>query len=148
VARFYSNENVPMQVVLELRRLGHDVLTTLDAGKANAAVPDPEVLAFAVAEGRILLSHNRRHFLQIHLHRTAALSTRISRAQARRIDKAVATESDLTNRLIRVQPARLRAACLLSKSDRHQKSSVVIESAKVARGCNGKLHALRPLERQ
>ena len=56
MARFYSNENVPMQVVLELRRLGHDVLTTLDAGKANSAVPDPEVLAFAVAEGRVF--HN------------------------------------------------------------------------------------------
>ena len=35
MARFYTNENVPAQVVVELRRLGHDVVTSLDAGKAN-----------------------------------------------------------------------------------------------------------------
>jgi Domain of unknown function (DUF5615) len=69
VARFYSNENIALQVVLELRRLGHDVLTSLDAGKANAAVPDSDVLAFAVTEKRILLSNNRRHFLDLHRHR-------------------------------------------------------------------------------
>jgi hypothetical protein len=37
VARFYANENMSMQMVAELRRLGHDVLTTLGAGKANTA---------------------------------------------------------------------------------------------------------------
>jgi hypothetical protein len=37
----------------ERRRLGHDVLTSLDAGRANFAVPDLEVLGFAAAEGRI-----------------------------------------------------------------------------------------------
>lgn len=39
MARFHSNENIALQVVTELRRLGHDVLTPLDAGKANPAVP-------------------------------------------------------------------------------------------------------------
>jgi predicted nuclease of predicted toxin-antitoxin system len=84
MARFYSNENIPAQVVTELQRLGHEVVTSLDAGKANSAVPDAEVLAFAAAEGRILLTHNRRHFLRLHQHRTQttpawffALSTRI-----------------------------------------------------------------------
>jgi Domain of unknown function (DUF5615) len=60
VARFYSNENIALPVVTELRQLGHDVLTSLEAGKANASVPDPDVLAFASSENRILLSHNRR----------------------------------------------------------------------------------------
>ncbi len=85
MARFYSNENIALQVVTELRGLGHDVLTSLDAGKANAALPDAEVLAFAVEEGRILLSSNRRHFLELHRHRAATMlgslfahSTRIS----------------------------------------------------------------------
>ena len=55
MARFYSNENVALQVVVGLRRLGHDVLTSLEAGNANAAVKDTEVLAFATNEGRILL---------------------------------------------------------------------------------------------
>lgn len=57
---------------MELRRLGHDVLTSIDAGNANASVPDSEVLAFAARESRILLSHNRRHFLRLHQSRTEA----------------------------------------------------------------------------
>ena len=72
-----------MQVVWELRRLGHDVLTTLDAGNAN--------------------------FLQLHRHRTAdhagivlcTFDTNFP-AQAQRIDAAVATEIEMTNKLIRV----------------------------------------------
>ena len=47
MARFYSNENLALQVVAELRRLGQDVIPSLDAGNANSAVPDAEVLAFA-----------------------------------------------------------------------------------------------------
>ncbi|HXB68895.1 MAG TPA: DUF5615 family PIN-like protein [Candidatus Acidoferrales bacterium] len=69
MAHFYTNENIPVQVVTELRRLGHDVITSLDAGRANSAVPDAEVLAFAAADGRILLTHNRRHFLRLHQHK-------------------------------------------------------------------------------
>jgi hypothetical protein len=42
MARFYTNENVPVQVVAELRRMGHDVVTSLDAGNATSAVPDAE----------------------------------------------------------------------------------------------------------
>jgi Domain of unknown function (DUF5615) len=53
MARFYSNENIPLQVVTERRNLGHDVLTSLDAGRANASVPNSEVLEFAVADGRM-----------------------------------------------------------------------------------------------
>jgi hypothetical protein len=70
VARFYSNENVALQVVTELRRLGQDVLTSSEAGKANLSVPDSEVLAFGASAGRILLSNNRRHFLNLHQRRT------------------------------------------------------------------------------
>jgi hypothetical protein len=113
MARFYSNENIPMQVVTELRRLGHDVLTSMDAGKANSGVPDVEVLAFAAAEGRILLTHNRRHFLRLHQHRTTdhagivicSVDPDFS-GQAQRIDNAVAFESDTTSMLVRVNRPR------------------------------------------
>ncbi len=53
MARFYSNENFPLQTVEELRRLGHDVLTSLEAGNANQASSDSEVLGFANAQNRI-----------------------------------------------------------------------------------------------
>jgi len=109
VARFYSNENLALQVVIALRGLGDDVLTSSDAGKANAAIPDAEVLSFASADGGILLSHNRRHFLQLHRHRTEGHAGIVLctfdpdfSGQAQRIHAAVASESEMRNRLIRV----------------------------------------------
>ncbi len=56
MARFYSNENFPLPVVGELRRLGHDVLTLYEAGQANQAVPDEAVLQTASDDNRILLT--------------------------------------------------------------------------------------------
>jgi len=50
MARFYSNENIPLPVVLALRRAGHDVLTSLEAGRANQRFSDEQVLAFATRE--------------------------------------------------------------------------------------------------
>ena len=47
MASLYADENFPLQAVETLRRLGHDVLTALDAGQANRAIADDEVLEFA-----------------------------------------------------------------------------------------------------
>jgi hypothetical protein len=109
VARVYTNENIPQQVVTELRTLGHDVLTSLEAGRANVAVPDAEVLAFAVTENRILLTHNRRHFLKLHRQRTSDHSGIVVCTydpdfigQALRIHEAIDCFSELRNELIRV----------------------------------------------
>jgi hypothetical protein len=66
MAQFYSNENFPLPAVEELRKLDHDVVTSHDAGNANRAVPDAEVLAFAATQQRILLTLNRKHFIRIH----------------------------------------------------------------------------------
>ncbi len=35
MAQLYADENSPLPVVEELRRLGHDVLTMYEDGKAN-----------------------------------------------------------------------------------------------------------------
>lgn len=40
MARLYSNENFPLPVVEELLRLGHDVLTLQETGKAGQGVTD------------------------------------------------------------------------------------------------------------
>jgi hypothetical protein len=66
MAHLYANENFPLPVVAELRRFGHDVLTTYESGRAGMAVPDEEVLAFTIAEKRILLTINRKHFIRLH----------------------------------------------------------------------------------
>ena len=62
MTRLYVNENFPLPTVEELRRLGHDVLTIQETGKAERSTPDEEVLAFAKADDRILLTLNRKHF--------------------------------------------------------------------------------------
>jgi predicted nuclease of predicted toxin-antitoxin system len=65
-ARLYANENFPLQVVTALQQLGHDVLTTKDAGKSNEGIPDEAVLAFAISEKRAVLTHNRKDFIRLH----------------------------------------------------------------------------------
>lgn len=60
----YADENFPLPVVEELRRLGHDVLTAQDDGRQ--AIPDPDILARAYLLGRAVLTHNRRHFERLH----------------------------------------------------------------------------------
>lgn len=62
MARFYSNENFPLTVVISLRQMGHDVLTSYEAGQANQRIPDEAVVAFATGLGRAVLTLNRRHF--------------------------------------------------------------------------------------
>jgi hypothetical protein len=66
MSRLYANENFPFPTVEELRRRGHDVLTSLDAGNAGQRIPDEEVLQFSVADSRAVLTLNRRHFVRLH----------------------------------------------------------------------------------
>jgi len=49
-----------------LRELGHDGLTVQDAGKAQQKLPDEAVLADACAEGRAVVTHNRKDFRYLH----------------------------------------------------------------------------------
>src|SRR6476620_4548579 len=99
MARFYSNENFPHTAVEELRKLGHDVLTSLQSGKANQRIADEDVLAFATAEDRVLLTLNRKHFIKLHnandQHGGIVVCTQDNdfAGLARRIHEAVATES-------------------------------------------------------
>ena len=108
MARFYSNENFPLPVVRELRRLGHDVLTVQEAAQNNQAIPDEEVLAFAHAQGRAVLTINRRDFLRLHLqsnrHSGIILCTADSdfTGQARRIHSVVEPLSKVDSQLFRV----------------------------------------------
>jgi len=66
MARCYANENFPLPVVEVLRHFGHEILTTAESGRAGQAIPDADVLAFAVAEQRVVLTLNRRHFIRLH----------------------------------------------------------------------------------
>ena len=108
MARLYSNENFPLPVVEELRRLGHDVLTVLEAGNAGRAISDEEVLAFATALSRAVLTLNRKHFIRLHHASTqhagivACTFDLDFVGQARRIDEALRDCQSLGGQLLRV----------------------------------------------
>lgn len=108
MARLYSNENFPQPVVEALRALGHDVLTSREAGKANQRIEDPEVLVYAASLGRALLTLNRRDFRRLHdsgvghegiIACTADLDFD---GQAKRIDTAVSGCVTLKGQFLRV----------------------------------------------
>lgn len=109
----YANENFSHRVVDELRRLGHDVLTSREAGNAGRSVPDEDVLKFAIAARRAVLTFNRRDFLR--LHRTDSVHAGIvvctydadSAALAARIHAQLAAHAALDGLLLRVnRPAK------------------------------------------
>lgn len=108
MARLYANENFPFPAVETLRQLGHDVLTSLDAGNAGQRVPDDQVLAFAVADARAMLTLNRRHFVCLHQRSTdhfgiVACTFDADFAKlAERIDYAIQESGDLRGQLLRV----------------------------------------------
>lgn len=109
MARLYADEDFPLPVVEELRRLGHDVRTVQEAGQAGQGVDDAEVLADAAADRRAVLTHNHADFKRLHrqgqLHEgiiscTQALLDHPGLAQ--RIHDALIAAPNLANQLIRV----------------------------------------------
>lgn len=109
MARIYSNENFHHEVVIKLRELGHDVLTSLEAGRANQGIPDEEVLAFAIQERRVLLTFNRLHFQRLHRqtagHHAGIIVCRMdddTSALAHRIHEALMNENPPEGQLLRV----------------------------------------------
>ena len=108
MARLYADENFPHLAVEALRRLGHDVLTASEAGRAGLGLSDEDVLAFAHSAGRAVLTHNRKHFRNLHTaghpHSGLVLATEDTDfdALAARIDLALSRTSDLAGLMIRV----------------------------------------------
>jgi hypothetical protein len=110
MAHLYANENFPKRVVENLRSLGHDVLTSYESGRANQQVPDDQVLAFAIEQGRALLTLNRLDFFRLHRttkgqHAGIIACTRDDanpQALARRIDSVLEREASLAGKVVRI----------------------------------------------
>ena len=92
----------------ELRRLGHDVLTVREAGHADQAVPDDEVLAFARTRQRAVLTLNRRDFINLHKTQPHHFGIIVCTydadfvAQAQRIHEVIESQPSLNSELMRV----------------------------------------------
>lgn len=108
MAKLYADEQFPYRATAHLQVLGHDVLTVQAADRANQSIPDDEVLAFATAAGRAVLTLNRRDFVRLHRESQdhAGIITATDDADkirlAERIDLALQAESNLNGKLIRV----------------------------------------------
>lgn len=66
MVRLYADEQFPFPVVQRLRLLGYDILTVQEAGRANQRIPDDQVLSFATACERAVITQNRRDFVKLH----------------------------------------------------------------------------------
>lgn len=117
MALLYADEHFPAPVVQELRRLGHDVKTVQETGRAGLKWPDSEVLKDATAEGRAVLTLNRRDFIRLHRENPdhagiIACTQNLDFIKlAWKIDVPVKAETTLIGRVIRVyrppsQPAQ------------------------------------------
>jgi hypothetical protein len=108
VASFYADENFHLEVVEALRRLGHDVMTALEAGKANQAIADESVLDHSTSLGRAVLTHNRWDFVRLHTRKPGHAGIVVCTPdpdvdrQAAAIDAAVRTMPTLDGVLIRI----------------------------------------------
>ena len=108
MARLFADENVPFPVVEALRRIGHDVVTVADAGKAGQVLADKAILELAAADQRAVVTLNRRHFVRLHVADPNHAGIVVCSldldfdGQATRIDQMIATEEPLPGRLIRV----------------------------------------------
>ena len=108
MAKLYANENFPMGVVEQLRAMEHDVVTTHDTGQSDRAVPDEEVLKFAIDNQRAVITLNRRDFIRLHNQNHGHFGIIVCTVdkdfvgQAARIDAELRAQPDLSGQLIRV----------------------------------------------
>ncbi|MGH2435414.1 MAG: DUF5615 family PIN-like protein [bacterium] len=112
MARLFADENFPFPVAEALRRIGHDVVTVVDVGKAGQGLTDKAILELASADQRSVVTLNRRHFVRLHAAEPNHAGIIVCSldldfdGQAARIDQAVATHKSMVGRLIRVNRAR------------------------------------------
>src|SRR3954467_1630488 len=108
MAPLLSDENFSLSVVRELRALGHDILTTREAGLANRGIADPEIFQAAIAAGRPILTNDRRDYVRLHLQRPEHPGIVVctydpdAARLAQRIHAAISAHDSLGGMLIRV----------------------------------------------
>jgi Domain of unknown function (DUF5615) len=108
MARLFADENFPRPVVEGLRALGHDVVTIQETGEAGVSLADDVVLARATADGRAVLTLNRKHFIRLHRERPEHAGVVVCTfepdftRQAARIDVALQGVASMLGQMLRV----------------------------------------------
>ncbi len=89
-----------------LRDFDHDVLTIQEANNAGQGISDEEVLAFAIQQNWVVVTINRRDFMQLHKSQPeytgiiACTQDADTHGQAKRIHQAIMQVEDLHNQLL------------------------------------------------
>jgi predicted nuclease of predicted toxin-antitoxin system len=108
VLKLYADEQFPRPAVDRLIAKGFDVLTVQEAGKANQKISDPEVLAFAINQGRAVITQNRRDFISLHNQSQAHAGIVVCTKNldwdsfADEIERALSGRTSITGELIRI----------------------------------------------
>ncbi|WP_373544428.1 DUF5615 family PIN-like protein [Chamaesiphon sp.] len=108
MARLYMDEQFPKVVSQLLREMGHDVLTVQEAGKGNLGIPDEDVLSFAIADNRAVVTLNRDDFRRLHRANSQHFGVIICTndpdrsSMASRLNDAIVDRESLQGNLIRV----------------------------------------------
>ena len=116
MARLYSNENFPLDIVEKLRYFGHDVLTSYQAGQANQGIPDDDVLKFAYENERIVITLNREDFISLHREGKEHSGIIICKddrdyeAQAYKVNEIILDNTELKSRLFRVKKRNVKGS--------------------------------------
>lgn len=108
MVKLYADEQFPYPVVQRLIAKGFAVLTVQEAKKDNQKIPDPEVLAFAISQGRAVITQNRRDFIALHNQSQAHAGIVVCTKNldwdsfAEEIERTLADRTSIAGELIRV----------------------------------------------
>jgi predicted nuclease of predicted toxin-antitoxin system len=108
MANLYADEQFPKNTTIALRSLGHNILTVQEAGNANQKIPDEDVLSFATADNRAVLTLNRCDFIRLHRQSTshagiiACSENNNFERLAEKIHEAISPLDNLNAQLIRI----------------------------------------------
>lgn len=115
--KFYANENFPLDMVIELRQFGYDVLTSHEARQSNQAISDENVLKFAKEIGKVVITLNREDFITLHKQNKdhsgiiICKEDRDYKGQAQTIHEFILKElQSLQGRLIRIKKQNQKGA--------------------------------------
>ena len=111
--KLLANENMPASVVEQLRAFGHDVLAAKESMRGAA---DPDILARAQAESRVLISQDKDFGeLAFRSHLPAECGVILFRLDGddpdddvRRMIQAIQSRTDWTGTFAVVEPYRIR----------------------------------------
>lgn len=120
MAKILADEHFPVRIQDRLRRLGHDVTTVrqYDENKSGDGKSDEEVLRIATAEGRAVLTMNKKDFKALHearvigahycLRRIGSFAHRASETDSRRDQRTTASHSSPRSAVPRDPAARTK----------------------------------------